>query len=219
MVEKGRRPGKRDTRVEIIEAARELFAQEGYEQASLRGVASRAAVDPALVHHYFPGGKAELFGAATREVTEPRLILDRVATGHEWPVDGEAHDAPSAGATIVANFLRMWDEAVPDAPTHPFVTFAQAASSSPEAAAEVREFLADRIWSRLDDGGRPADELRRRRSLVASQLMGLGFVRYVLQLEPVATADVDDLAAWVGPTIDRYHVGELDDPPSATSSA
>ena len=45
--------------------------------------------------------------------------------------------------------------------------------------------------------------------MIASQLMGLGFTCYVLRLEPVASADVDELARWVGPTIDRYSDGDL----------
>jgi AcrR family transcriptional regulator len=204
VAEKGRRPGKQDTRAEILAAARAVFRDGGYERASLRAVAARASVDPSLIHHYFPGGKAELFGAAAREVSDPRLILDRVTAGHEWSDEEAPPHTSGHGGMIVANFLRMWDDSVPEAVMDPFVTFAQAASSSEEAAAEVRAFLADRIWSRLDDGGLPADELQRRRSLVASQLMGLGFVRYVLRLEPIASADAATLAEWIGPNLDAY---------------
>ncbi len=216
MADKGRRPGKRDTRAEIVAAARAAFSADGFEGTSLRAVAARAGVDPALIHHYFAGGKSELFTVAMEEAPDPRLILDQVIVGHPFPVPG-APDPTTTGGVIVANFLRMWDEVDQAEPGAAFVSFVQAASSSPEAAAGVREFLAERIWSQLGDGGRSPDDLARRRALIASQLMGLGFVRYVLRLEPVASADVADLAAWAGPAVDRYHDGELDEPPATAA--
>jgi AcrR family transcriptional regulator len=208
VVEKGRRPGKRDTRAEILLAARAVFTEDGFEGTSLRAVAARAGVDPALVHHYFPGGKPELFHAAVADEHEPTLILDLVLT-EDHTEQVMASPAASKGAAIVAHFIRMWDDAVPTG-TDPFVSFTQAAASSPEAAAGVRDFLAERIWSKLADDGRPPEELARRRSMIAAQLMGLGFARYVLRLEPVASADPDDLGRWAGPSIDRYADDPLD---------
>jgi len=208
VVDKGRRPGKRDTRAEIVSAAAMAFAEGGYEATSLRAVAGRAGVDPALVHHYFPAGKAELFHAAVAEAHEPRLILDLVLSD-DHTARVAASELSSRGSSIVEHFVRMWDEADEAGARDTFVSFTQAAASSPEAAASVRAFLAERIWSRLGDEGRGPDELARRRSLIASQLMGLGFARYVLRLEPVASASPDELARWVGPTIDRYADGEL----------
>ena len=131
MAEMGRRPGKRDTRAEILVAAAAAFGESGFDATSLRAVASRAGVDPALVHHYFPGGKPELFNVAMAEGFDPRLILDLVL--------GEDHTAKvaatpgSRGESIVAHFVRMWDDAASDA-GDAFVSFTQAAASSPEAA-------------------------------------------------------------------------------------
>ncbi|HET8768799.1 MAG TPA: helix-turn-helix domain-containing protein, partial [Pedococcus sp.] len=53
MSPRGRRPGGADTRAGIVAAARAEFAENGYDATSLRAVARRAEVDPALVHHYF----------------------------------------------------------------------------------------------------------------------------------------------------------------------
>jgi AcrR family transcriptional regulator len=209
VAEKGRRPGKRDTRAEIVVAAAAAFAEGGFEATSLRAVAGRAGVDPALVHHYFPKGKSQLFNAAMEGGPDARLILDVVlAEDHTQRV---AAAVGAKGEIIVAHFIQMWDVAAAET-GDPFVSFTQAAASSPEAAAGVRTFLAERIWAKLGDEGRPADELAQRRALIASQLMGLGFARYVLRLEPVASADPDELGRWVGPTIDRYADGPL--PPS-----
>jgi hypothetical protein len=79
-----------------------------------------------------------------------------------------------------------------------FVSIAQAMCTSPAIADAVREFLADRIWTHKGEGNDA------RRALVASQLMGLAWVRYVLRLEPLASAPVDEVAALIGPTLDRY---------------
>src|SRR4051812_37033335 len=56
----GRRPGNPDTRREILDSARKVFAANGFNKASIRRIAAGAGVDPALVHHYF-GSKDELF--------------------------------------------------------------------------------------------------------------------------------------------------------------
>src|SRR5437870_3535064 len=82
-------------------------------------------------------------------------------------------------------------------------------AAAPEAAAGFREYLEDRVWS-VVGAHQPPGERERRRALVASQLIGLGWARYVLRLEPLASAPVEDVARWVGPTLDRYLEGPLE---------
>ncbi len=186
----GRRPGKQDTRSQIIRAASAGFAEAGYAEASIRGIAQRAGVDPALVHHYFDG-KVSLF------------IEVMGLPGGMREVPAELRENPASGATIVRAFLRLWDEHATAAQPSPFLSLVQAVSSSPLAAQSVREFIAERI--RPPDDGQPlSHEWRVRQALIGSQLMGLAFQRYILRAEPVVTADADQLAAWVGPAIDRY---------------
>jgi AcrR family transcriptional regulator len=205
MVEKGRRPGNRDTRTEIIEAARRVFGQVGYDRASLRAIASEAGVDPALIHHYFEGGKPILFAESMHLGRDPHAVVAEV--DHRAAVAAGRGSPLTLGQAIVAGFLGMWDSADAEAGSPAgtaFVTFVQAASASPAAADAVREFLAERIWSKAAANDIPAEHRLRNQSLVASQLMGLGFARYVLRLEALADASPDDLADWVGPTLDRY---------------
>ncbi len=214
MADKGRRPGKRDTRAEIVGAARRVFAQAGYDRASLRAIAAEAGVDPALIHHYFAGGKPLLFAESMHLGSDPRRIVDGI--GHLEPHPGAG--APSLGQAIVAGFLAMWDAADAEAGSPAgtsFVTFVQAASASPAAADAVREFLTDRIWSKAAAQQIPAEQRARNQSLVASQLMGLGFARYVLRLPALVEASADQLSRWAGPTIDRYVAGELEARPEA----
>jgi AcrR family transcriptional regulator len=180
----GRRPGSRDTRAEILDAARQSFAEEGYERSSVRGIARRAGVDPALVHHYF-GDKARLFVELVHLVRDPRTNVD------------EMHAAGGiTGARIVRNFLSSWESGTAEEDRGSrFATIVEAVASSPRAADALREFLEERVWSRVP-------EPPRNRALITAQLFGLAWTRYILRVEPVASADPEDLARWVGATID-----------------
>jgi AcrR family transcriptional regulator len=231
----GRRPGNRDTRADILDAARAEFARAGYASTSLRAIARRAGVDPALVHHYFDD-KVTLFLEATQLPEDPARVPEEAASA----------DGPP-GEHIVRGFLAMWDRpsseagaappgrrapvaarpstatsgptrrevepadgAVAAAWNSPFVRVAQAMCASPEAADAMREFIAERVWSRVQ--GPPGDSAarrQRRHALVASQLIGLAWARYVLRVEPLASASGEEVAQWVGPTIDRYMGGEV----------
>jgi AcrR family transcriptional regulator len=182
----GRRPGRPDTRGEIVRVARDYFQEVGYADASLRGIAVRALVDPSLVHHYFPGGKADLFAEALQFSRDPRLVVEEVAS------------TGGGGAGVVCGFLGLWE----GPGGGDFVSVAQAMCTSPAIADAVREYLAERIWTQKE-GGQNAQ-----RALVASQLMGLAWVRYVLRLEPLASAPVEEVATLIGPTLDNYMAGD-----------
>lgn len=54
-----------------------------------------------------------------------------------------------------------------------------------------------------------ADQIRFRASLCASQVVGLGIMRYGVRVEPIHSMDVDALVDAVAPTLQRYLVGEL----------
>src|ERR1700730_17767814 len=200
MAKIGRRPGKQDTRADIVAAARESFAERGYEQSSLRAIARRAGVDAALVHHYFDN-KPALFVEALFMRAGPRCMA------------GETHAERTtavAGRVLARAFLGIWVGPSPGA-TPPFVSAVQAVSASPQAADGLREFLMDRVWTYVGRDEDP-DVAAMRRSLIASQLFGLGWTRYILRLEPFASASVDQLAEWIGPAVDGYLHGQLPDP-------
>jgi AcrR family transcriptional regulator len=186
MTSPGRRPGRPDTRGEILQAARQVFGEIGYARASIRSIAARAGVDPSLVHHYFPGGKATLFAELMQFRRDPRAVAE------------EAGDGPDKSAAVVRGFLLLW-EGDGREPGAGFRSLAEAMCAAPPLAAGVREFLAERIWS---SHGAPADDVRH--ALVASQLVGLAFARYVLQLEPLASAPIDTVAGLVAPTLQHY---------------
>lgn len=186
----GRRPGNADTRGEIIEAAKRVFAAKGYDGTSLRAVARDASVDPALVHHYFDG-KSSLFVAAMALPFDPRQVKAQVA------------EAEHSGAQTIESFLTMWDRAEGTGSSFTSCMAAMAASTS--VADAIREFVNERVWSTISRNEGDSDAMAlRRTAMVSSQLMGLAFARYLLRVPPMSTASPRDIGRWVGPTLDRY---------------
>ena len=189
----GRRPGHADTRGEIVEAARHVFAEKGYDGASLRAIARAAKVDPALVHHYFDG-KADLFVTAMALPFDPRAVLEGAAL--------PAH----SGDLAVMGFLTMWDQA--EGSGSSFASCVGAMAASRNVADALREFVNERVWSLVrnqsEREGAGAAMAERRVALISTQLMGLAFARYLLRVPPLSTATPQEIASWVGPTLDRY---------------
>lgn len=190
----GRRAGESGTRQAILEAARERFAALGYDAASVRGIARRAGVDAALVHHFF-GSKERLFAAAVGFPAAPSEVLRDVAGESGLP----------DGASLVRALLAVWDDEEAGAR---FVALVRSAVANDDAMAMLREFLTATVLAavsaRIADG-----DGRLRASLVAGQILGLALTRHVLRLPAVAAAPPELLAAAVGPTIDRYLGGDL----------
>lgn len=197
----GRRPGESHTREAILEAAKAEFA-EGYTSASVRAIARRAEVDPALVYHYFTD-KAALFIACYKLPADPRAV-QRAAQG-----------ATLDGARIVERFLAQW-EGGNNEPGRSFVTLTQAVSSAPEAATALREFLTERVWAHRPGGDSP--NAMRVAALVSSQLLGVAWARYVVRMEPIASASRTEVARWVGPTIEQYITGGRSATPTRRSA-
>lgn len=190
---RGRRPGGQDARGAILTAARQEFAERGFEGTTLRGVARSAGVDARLVHHYFNGGKEDLFVAAFELPFRPQQMLPAVLAGGP---DG-------LGERLVRMFFSIWD--TPDG-SRRAVALLGAAMTSEQAARMLREFLAREVLARIAASLGVADpELRA--SLAASQLAGVLLVRYVLRVEPLASAPVEDVVPLLAPTLQRYLAG------------
>jgi AcrR family transcriptional regulator len=192
----GRPRGETRSREDILSAARGEFQQHGFDRATIRGIAATAGVDPALVHHYY-GSKQDLFLAALQLPPEIPQLVQSV-------MDGAADDA---GERLIRFFVTIWDR--DDTPS-PFLALLRSAVSNPRATAMLREFVTNLIIGPLTSK-LAVDHDPIRAPLVASHMLGLAFVRYVIQLEPIRSASVDTLVATVGPTVQRYLTGPLPD--------
>jgi AcrR family transcriptional regulator len=182
----------------VLAAARAAFAERGFDGATIRGIATAAGVDPALVHHYF-GNKDKLFLAAVQAPADPEDLLPEVLAG--------GRDA--LGVNILRMFLRVWD-----GPARPAgLALVRSAVGNEWTAKLLREFLVSRILRRvvgtLDV---PQAERDARGALMASQLIGLVMARYVLRIEPLASATPDTVVAALAPTIQRYLTGDVELP-------
>ncbi len=195
----GRRAGDSGTREAILDAARAQFAEYGYDGATIRAIARTAGVDPALVHHYY-GSKESLFAAAMHIPFIPSEVISAALARHD-PAD-------SLGTHMVRSALAVWESAeVRDS----FQAMLRSALTSEQAATTLREFIAQAILVPVASVARGGDPNTTpfRAALIASHMLGLALTRYVLRFGSVAAASPDELAAAVGPAIDRYLTGDI----------
>ncbi|MGG7103934.1 TetR family transcriptional regulator [Rhodococcus sp. 24CO] len=190
----GRRPGKSDTRTQILESARRAFSQTGYSRTTVRAIATEAQVDPALIHHYF-GSKEQLFTAAIALPLDPKKVLA--------PVHSSTSDR--LGTSLLTAVLGVWES------EHQAAILAAFRSAiSGEGTRLIQSFLLNivlrDIIPRVDS---PAGTGIIRAELVASQIAGLLVTRYILELEPLKSLSVDALVPLVAPNLQRYLTGEL----------
>ncbi|MGW4947399.1 TetR/AcrR family transcriptional regulator [Actinoplanes sp. NPDC004185] len=179
------RPRRSDgTRAAILRAARERFAADGYERATIRAIAADAAIDPSMVMRYY-GTKERLFAAAA----EFDLRLPELSG---VPVDDIA-------ALLVGHFLDRWEG------DETLMALLRAGVTNPAAAERMREIFAAQLGP-LAERIAP-DQPHLRAGLVSSQVLGLALCRYVLKLPPVVAMGRADLIAWLTPTVRQYLLG------------
>jgi AcrR family transcriptional regulator len=190
---RGRRPGGADTRAQLLAAARVEFAERGYEGATVRRIAERAGVDAAMVNHWF-GGKEALFTASLDIPVTPAQIRAEVLPG----------DPEQLGERIVERFLTVWDATGGG----PLAALIQSVAGHEDAAKMLREFVTNVMVGPIVGAVAP-DRTDLRGSLMGAQLIGLGMVRYVLKLEPLASAEHAIVVAAIAPAVQRYLTGPL----------
>lgn len=188
----GRRRGPSTTKQEILDAAREVFAESGVD-GTTREIAQRAGVDPAMIVHYF-GSKGGLFDAVTALQVDPADVIAPV-------LDADAADAARA---LVTALVRTWD-----AHAAVLTTLVRSAMRSKTLAAQMRTFILERAVGPVVRRFSPDDQVETRAALLASQVTGLMLTRYVLRWEPLASADADWVVDHIAPTVQGYLTGPL----------
>lgn len=183
----GRRPGAGDTRGEILTAARQVFAEKGFDKATIRGIARAAAVDPALVHHYFET-KEGLFVAAMRLPIDPAQMVPLVLDGPREEV----------GERLVRFILTVTSDAQA---REPVLALLRSAMTNEQVLGMIREFITNAILYKVADG---LGLSHLRMEAAFGQLIGVVLARYVLALEPLASADLEELVELLAPTVQRY---------------
>jgi AcrR family transcriptional regulator len=184
----GRRTGPTESRGEILAAARRLFAERGYDGATIRGIAQLAGVDAALVHHFF-GTKERVFVAAMELPFQPAELRPQLVA---------AGPREQLGERFVRLFLTLWRDPESRAPV---LAMLRSATTNEQAAEMMRQFVTAALLGRL------AESLEVPRlwiTAAASQLIGLVMLRYVIGVEPLASAGEEEIVQLIAPTIQRY---------------
>ena len=190
----GRRPGPSTTRTEILAAARASFAELGYDRTSVRGIAARAGVDPALVHRFF-GSKDDLLVAALTVAMNPDERIPEVMEG----------EPAELGERVVRYFLSVWE----DSPVRDvLIGMLRSAAANERAARLLRDYFGGQVLARMAAPLEGADASLRA-TLVSSQLLGIAMVRYIIGIEPLASALPETIVAAYAPTVQRYLTGDL----------
>ncbi|MDQ3576784.1 MAG: TetR family transcriptional regulator [Actinomycetota bacterium] len=189
----GRRPGPTRTRAHILAAARTQFGAHGYGGATIRAIAAEAGVNPALIHHFF-GAKEQVFVAAMNLPVDPSVMIATVLAGPR----------SSVGERLVRLFLTLWS--APE-PSKAFLGVVRSVSTDDQAATMLRQFIETAVLSRL---AAALDVPKLRATAAAAQLVGLAMVRYIVRVEPLASASDDDIVGLVAPVI-QYYLGGQDD--------
>jgi AcrR family transcriptional regulator len=177
----GMRRSSAETKAVILAAARERFAQSGFERATIRAIAADANIDPSMVMRYF-GNKDQLFAAAADFDLDFPDLSDVAAN--------------ELGPTVVNHFMNRWerDEAL--------IVLLRSSTTNADAAQRMQAIFAAQLLPEIvkvnaADPGRSA-------GLIASQMLGLALCRYVLKLPPVVAMPREEVVSWLGPTIQRY---------------
>jgi AcrR family transcriptional regulator len=183
----GRRPGQTQTRADILVAARNQFGQHGYQGATIRAIAAEAGVNPALVHHFF-GSKEQVFVAALNLPVNPSMIADLITQG---PRD-------QIGERIIRAFLGLWS--TPET-RQTFLALVRSVAGNEQIASLMRQFLEHTIVGPVSAAlGLPALRI----TGAASQAFGLAMARYVIRVEPLASATDDEVVELVAPVLQHY---------------
>ncbi|MEU6406917.1 TetR family transcriptional regulator [Streptomyces sp. NPDC046985] len=188
-----RREEAAGTRARILTAAREEFSERGYDKTSVRGIAKAAGVDSALVHHYF-GTKEQMFEAAIEAAVAP--VLDAP--------DALAGAGPSdTGERLTRYFFGVWEN---PATRTPLLAIVRSAVNNEAAAAVFRRMVVSQLLRRIA-GGLDVPDRELRAELAAAQLVGCAMLRYVIKVEPLASADLERIVARVAPVVQGHLTG------------
>ncbi|MEU5401175.1 TetR family transcriptional regulator [Streptomyces sp. NPDC005963] len=179
-------PGARER---ILGAARTEFAERGYDKTTMRGIARAAGVDAALVHHYY-GSKDDVFVAAIEVSFEPAMAVTEIL--------GQGTDG--IGERLARYFIGVWENPVSRGP---LLVVIRSALTHETAAKVLRGFVLRRLLERIAAELEVPDP-KFRAELAASHMIGIAILRYVIQVEPLASADPEEIVSQVAPTLQRY---------------
>lgn len=174
------------TRARILGAARQRFAADGYERATIRAIASDAGIDPSLVMRYF-GNKQGLFVAAA----EFDLRLPDLSKVPRKKV----------GAVLVEHFVGRWEA------DDILLALLRTAATNEQAAERMRKVWSTQPLPALAVLGANPKSADTAVALINALFLGFAYSRYILKLAPLVAMKRVDVVRWLGPVVQRYLFG------------
>lgn len=160
------------SRAAILAAARARFATDGYEKTTIRAIAADAGIDPSMVIRYY-GSKAELFEASAAI----DLALRDPAAPHADP----EHVAEEYAQT----FMSRWEGGTNEVEQ----LLIRTALTHKDAVGQVQRIFDEQIKPPILAVLRDDPDAELRAALVMTQTLGVAVCRYLLGLEPIASAE------------------------------
>lgn len=185
---RGRRPGTSGTRQAILDAARTRFADDGYAAATIRKIAADAGVDAALVMQFYKS-KEDLF-AAVMSISPAALL--RIAHAFDGPEQ-------TLGERVTRAHLALWEGDPKD--SEALLAMLRAAISTPQAAAQLREFIQARLLNQIGRRLRNDHDTTVRSGLASSMLIGVIVGRHIVQVPALSEEDLESVIRLVAPAI------------------
>jgi AcrR family transcriptional regulator len=175
------------TRAAILDAARERFAADGYERATIRAIAKEAGIDPSMVMRYY-GNKEGLFAAASDfDLRLPDVSF--IPTTH-------------VGAALTAHFLDRWEQ------DETFAALLRAGATNPAAAERMQAIFGEQLGPIVAAVCPFPAQAATRAALASSQILGMALARYVLRFPSAVAMTREEVIAWLAPTVQRYLTAE-----------
>lgn len=178
-------------------AAKQRFAEQGYEKTTLRQIATDAHVDPSMVLYLF-GSKDGLFREAMKLIIDPQRLVDAIAGG----------GADNLGTRLVRTYLGIWDDPETGAS---MVAMLSSATSNPDANQAFRDFMREYVLTAVSGalGGGP--DTRLRAVLAATNMIGTVFLRYIMRVGPLAEVSTEEAVRMIAPSVQRYLTADVDE--------
>ena len=166
-----------------------MFAENGYDGTSVRGVARLAGVDPALIHHFFRD-KAELFMESVRAAFDEEQFVERLTTT----------DFENLGVHVARRYLEQWED---PQRREPLMATIRAAVTSRDAALLLSTFVTRQLRESLERNTELTDAPTRA-ALIGAHLVGVALSRYILRSPTIVDLALDELVERVGATAQAY---------------
>jgi AcrR family transcriptional regulator len=171
------------TRQALLEAARALFDEVGYDRATTREIGERAEVDPALIARYFDG-KEGLFLAAIAEVS------------------GDEEELEFDPQALMAALVERWDERGHSPISRALASPVLTEDVRHQTSGLIRERLLVPLAEVLRERGVAKAELRA--ELLIAMALGIAVTRANGTLERLAAAPREEVLASLEPILDAF---------------